>query len=224
MAEKYSPGRRLVDCLLLGSYGPVIEFYFFVLLKGKIYGTENLPESGFILAANHASFLDWFIVYPVFMRKLKRRVYFLGHRKLFAHAFWGRFLKNAQTIPVDPGKPRSVSYAYAAAVEYLRRGEIVGIFPEGTRSTDGRLQQAKDGAAALALATGVPVVPVGLSGFWAAWPKGKKLPGIAPAAISIGCPLRFSLRPGEKRKAARKNVTKTIMTEIAKLLGADYEY
>src|SRR5215207_4349057 len=136
---------------------------------------DAIPREGpIILAANHASNLDPVIMSALVLPKVGRRFQFLGKKELFAWPVVGWIARNGGVHPVDRGAADVEAFRLAERI--LEQGHILLIFPEGTRSRDGRLQQARDGLAMLAMRTGAPIVPIGVSNSDRAWPRGQKLP------------------------------------------------
>jgi len=152
---------------------PVLRRVLSVLLGpfiGRVEGIENIPKSGgAILAANHASYLDHFIIGVCIFARINRMIYFLAKKEHFEtplQRFWHRYL---QAIPID--REAGGKDALAEAVHHLRRGDLIMIYPEGTRTRDGALQRAKTGVARLAFAAHVPVVPIGITNTFFILPK-----------------------------------------------------
>jgi 1-acyl-sn-glycerol-3-phosphate acyltransferase len=202
-------------------FGPVLRLTF----HPRIEGIEHLPETGpAIIAGNHLSFADHFLM-PAMLR---RRVTFLAKAEYFTGpGLKGRltaaFFRSVGQIPVD----RSGKNAGRAAIEeglgVLSKGELLGIYPEGTRSHDGRLYKGKVGVAVMALEAGVPVIPCAMIGTFEAQPPGRKLPKIHPVTIRFGKPLDFSRYAGmEKEKAVLRAVTDEIMYAVMELSGQEY--
>jgi 1-acyl-sn-glycerol-3-phosphate acyltransferase len=192
-------------------YRPVIE------------GTENVPARGpVIIASNHLSFIDS-VVIPLVS---PRHVVFLAKAEYFrGKGLTGRLRRWLFTaigaVPVDRGSHRAAQAALDAALEILASGRAFGIYPEGTRSRDGRLYRGRTGVAWLALTAGAPVVPVALRGTERIQPVGARLPRIRPITVRFGTPLDFS-HCGEARSAAvRRAVTDEIMQAIHELSGQD---
>ena len=198
-----------------------------LLLKpfiGSYQGIENIPQSGAILAANHASYIDHFIIAQPIFKKLRRILYFLAmkeHFDTFMQRQWHKYLK---AIPLD--RQSDGSDALGKAVDHLKKGDLIMIYPEGTRTLTGKMNRAKTGVARLALAAKVPVVPIGLTNTFYILPKGKWIPGFGKKAdVTIGKPLYFNKYYGkaEDKNTIRK-VTTIIMNEIAKLSGQKYVF
>jgi len=125
-------------------------------------------------------------------------------------------------IPVDRDDTRAALGSLDIALDVLSRGEAFGIYPEGTRSRDGRLYRGRTGVAHLALTSGAPVVPVGLIGTQALQPVGSRMPRLAPVTVRFGAPLRFEgTYDGVPPGRARRQVTDQIMDAIAELSGQD---
>jgi 1-acyl-sn-glycerol-3-phosphate acyltransferase len=162
--------------------GPLLRLLF----RPRVTGLEHIPaEGGAILAANHVSFLDPLLLPLVVPR---RRVMFLAKVKYIDKPLLHWFLRSVGVIPVATDDPAG---AVAAGVRAVRDGRLVGIFPEGTRSPDGRLRQGKTGVARIAIQAGVPVIPAGITGTDLAFPRGAWLPRPRSVRISFGPPIRF---------------------------------
>ncbi|OGC03164.1 hypothetical protein A2276_07120 [candidate division WOR-1 bacterium RIFOXYA12_FULL_43_27] len=190
--------------------------------EGEIKGIENILNlsSGFILACNHSSYLDWLILYSVFKNRFQREIVFLAKEKLFKSPLWQKLIKAANCIMVtDTGVSLS---SLRKIYKTIRTNGIVGIFPEGTRSHNGELLQAKDGIAKIAMLTGAPVIPVGIIGLYEVWPRHKLFPsGFNKCVIKIGEPIFI-----EKMLASEAtncgNITKNIMVSIGSLINKKY--
>lgn len=201
--------------------GPLLRLMF----RPRIEGLEHVPESGAaIVAGNHLSFSDHFLM-PVM---LKRRITFLAKAEYFTGpGIKGRltaaFFRSAGQIPVDRSGKEAGQAAIREGLGVLRKGELLGIYPEGTRSHDGRLYKGKVGVAALALRAQVPVVPCAMIGTFEAQPPGQKLPNIRRITIRFGEPLEFSRYAGmDNEKAVLRAVTDEIMYAILGLSGQEY--
>lgn len=190
--------------------------------RPHVEGLENVPTSGgVILASNHLSFIDS-VVIPVLV---PRKVVFIAKKDYFeGPGLKGRFTKvwfeSLGMLPVDRDDAQAALDSLDTALEVLGRGEAFGIYPEGTRSRDGRLYRGRTGVAHLALTAGVPVIPVGLQGTQEIQPVGARLPRLAKVRVRFGAPLDFSSLPGTAPAGRlRREVTDTIMTNIAELSG-----
>lgn len=195
---------------------PVLHGYFDIETKGL----ENVPEDGpAILAANHLSFLDSFFIPLV----VDRRVTYVAKAEYFDHWYSRIFFKSWGQIPIKRDGGEASENALEAAVEVLDRGELFGIYPEGTRSPDGNLHKGHTGVARLALRSGATVIPVGVTGTREVLPKGKKMPHRGQVEVHFGTPMDFSSR--HKSKSERlllRSITDEVMFEIAALSGQEY--
>ncbi len=194
--------------------GPALRLLF----RPKVTGLENIPrEGGAIVAANHVSFLDPLLLPLVVPR---RRVMFLTKVKYIDKPLLRWILAGAGVIPVATDDPRAVGESVTAAVEVVRSGQLVGIFPEGTRSPDGRLYRGKTGVARVALESGAPVIPVGIIGTDLAFPRGARLPRPRSVRIVFGPSIRFAA-PGNKARSASltRAATDQVMAAIRDLSG-----
>ncbi|WP_282687593.1 MULTISPECIES: lysophospholipid acyltransferase family protein [unclassified Streptomyces] len=201
--------------------GPALRLLF----RPRIEGLENIPEDGAaIVAGNHLSFSDHFLMPAI----LKRRITFLAKAEYFTGpGIKGRltaaFFRSAGQIPVDRSGKDAGQAAIREGLGVLSKGELLGIYPEGTRSHDGRLYKGKVGVAVMAITAGVPVIPCAMLGTFEIQPPGQKLPKIKQVAIRFGEPLDFSRYAGmEDQKAAIRAVTDEIMYAILELSGQEY--
>ena len=193
-----------------------------VVWRPEVRGLDNIPASGgVILASNHLSFADS-VVIPIVV---PRKVVFLAKSDYFTQPGLGGALQRAWfeglgMLPVDRDDSRAALGSLDTALEVLARGEAFGIYPEGTRSRDGRLYRGRTGVAHLALTAGVPVVPVGLQGTADLQPVGARLPRLAKVRVDFGTPLDFRGRyDGVPAGRARREATDEIMTAIRELSG-----
>ncbi|MBA7515660.1 Bifunctional protein Aas [subsurface metagenome] len=142
-----------------------------IFWRMEIIGIENLPQSGgMIIASNHVSYLDP----AVLAASLNRKIYFITKKEVFKNGFISFILKNLNAISVDRENVNIL--AFKKAINILREEKVLGIFPEGTRSSDGELQELKLGAIKIAMKTGVPILPVGIIGTHKIYPRGVKFP------------------------------------------------
>ncbi|GGW58894.1 hypothetical protein GCM10010340_41450 [Streptomyces griseoloalbus] len=192
-----------------------------------VEGLSNIPAEGpAILASNHLSFSDSFFLPAV----LDRKVTFIAKAEYFTTpGVKGRltaaFFKGMGQLPVDRSGARGAGEAaIRSGIEVLERGELFGIYPEGTRSPDGRLYRGKPGGLArVALATGAPVIPVAMIDTEKIQPPGQVVPKLMRPGIRIGRPLDFSRYQGmEHDRFVLRAVTDEVMYEIMKLSGQEY--
>ncbi|MFD1833354.1 MULTISPECIES: lysophospholipid acyltransferase family protein [Streptomyces] len=192
-----------------------------------VEGLENIPAEGpAILASNHLSFSDSFFLPAV----LDRKVTFIAKAEYFTTpGLKGRltaaFFKGVGQLPVDRSGARGAGEAaIRSGIQVLERGELFGIYPEGTRSPDGRLYRGKPGGLArVALATGAPVIPVAMIDTEKIQPPGKVLPKLMRPGIRIGRPLDFSRYQGmDGDRFVLRSITDEVMYEIMKLSGQEY--
>ncbi|HXJ66301.1 MAG TPA: lysophospholipid acyltransferase family protein [Actinomycetota bacterium] len=197
--------------------GPLLK----LLYRPKARGLENVPGDGpVILAANHVSFMDSLFIPLV----LKRRVVYLGKSDYFDHARTRWFFKMVNVIPVKREGGTAGEAAIRAGVKELDKGLIVGIYPEGTRSPDGRLYRGKTGVARMALLAKASVVPVGVFGTRDLQPPDRKMPKLSGRIqIVFGRPLDFTRFEGQERdRFVLRSVTDEILYEIMMITGQEY--
>ncbi|MGW1103807.1 lysophospholipid acyltransferase family protein [Streptomyces sp. NPDC002540] len=201
--------------------GPLLRLFF----RPRIEGLENIPKDGAaIVAGNHLSFSDHFLMPAI----LKRRITFLAKAEYFTGpGVKGRltaaFFRSIGQIPVDRSGKDAGKAAIREGLGVLARGELLGIYPEGTRSHDGRLYKGKVGVAVMAITAQVPVVPCAMVGTFEIQPPGQVVPRIRRVTIRFGEPLDFSRYAGlENQKAAIRAVTDEIMYAILGLSGQEY--
>ncbi len=196
--------------------GPVLR----LLYKPKAVGLESIPEGPAILAANHQSFLDDLLL-PLLVPG--RKVVFLAKADYFDKWYLRWFFKGANVIPVRRESRSAAEAALQTGVQALREGNLVGIFPEGTRSPDGRLYRGKTGVARMALEAQVPVVPVAITGTFEALPYDKRLPKPGRAEVRFGKPLDFQRHYGNPSdRFVLRSVTDEIMYEVMLMSGQEY--
>ncbi len=201
--------------------GPLLRLLF----RPWVEGEEHIPDEGAaIFASNHLSFSDSIflpLMVPRRMTFLAKSDYFTG-RGLKGRAT-AAFFKGVGQLPVDRSGGKAGEAALSSGLRILRRGELLGIYPEGTRSPDGRLYRGRTGVARMALEAGVPVLPVAMIGTDKAQPTGKKLPRIMRIGIRIGRPLSFSRYEGmEDDRFVLRSITDEIMYELMLLSGQEY--
>ena len=195
-----------------------------VLWRPNVTGQEHVPDTGpVIIASNHLSFIDSVVIPFLVPRKvvfLAKSDYFDGTGvKGTLSRLW---FEGIGMLPIDRDDTKAAIASLDTALEVLGRGEAFGIYPEGTRSRDGRLYRGRTGVAHLALTAGCPVVPVGLKGTQNIQPVGTKRPRLAKVSVAFGAPLTFAGRyDGVPLGRARREVTDEIMTAIAGLSGQE---
>jgi 1-acyl-sn-glycerol-3-phosphate acyltransferase len=192
-----------------------------LLYRPKVRGLENIPTEGpAILAANHQSFLDDLLL-PLVVPG--RKVVFLAKADYFDKWYLRWFFKGANVIPVRRESRSGAEAALQTGVRALREGNLIGIFPEGTRSPDGRLYRGKTGVARMALEAQAPVIPVAITGTFEALPYDRKLPRPGRVGIRFGKPLDFKRHyetPADR--FVLRSVTDEIMYEIMLMSGQEY--
>ncbi|MGH3520408.1 MAG: lysophospholipid acyltransferase family protein [Haloechinothrix sp.] len=205
--------RYLLSPLARLVYRPIVD------------GAHRVPMTGpLIIAANHLSAVDTAVI-PIVT---PRPVAFLSKAEYFeGNGIKGRlmasFLSALGYIPVDRGNAHAALGALDSATKVLESGGAFGIYPEGTRSRDGRLHRGRTGVAQLALTTGAPVVPVALFGTEKLLPVGKLIPRLHRITVRFGEPLEFSRYAGlDASPAVRRAVTDEIMYAILELSGQEY--
>ncbi|GAA4579820.1 lysophospholipid acyltransferase family protein [Micromonospora coerulea] len=192
--------------------------------RPHVEGLEHIPAiGGAIFAGNHLSVADELLLGTVVPRHLAfwaKSEYFNGTG--VKGAFSKFVLTGLGAIPVERAGGRAALSAFDAAIPVLKAGDLVAVYPEGTRSPDGRLYRGRTGAARLAVAAGVPVIPVGVTGTDKAQPIGTRVPrpGRAEIIIRFGKPLDFTGRSDDR--TSLREMTDELMAEIQKLTGQEY--
>ncbi|MFC4602173.1 lysophospholipid acyltransferase family protein [Rhodococcus kronopolitis] len=201
--------------------GPVL----YVLGRPRIEGAEHLPASGpAILASNHQAVVDSFYL-PL---RSPRRITFLAKSEYFTGTglkgrFQRWFFSVAGQVPIDRTGADAASDALRAGLKVLADGKLLGIYPEGTRSPDGRLYKGKTGMARMALEAGVPVIPVAMIGTDKLNPIGSRFPRPGRIVVRIGAPLDFSRFNGMGgNRFVERAVTDEVMYTLMKLSGQEY--
>lgn len=201
--------------------GPLVRAVY----RPQVEGVEHVPADGpVLLAANHRAALDTGVI----TFTTPRQVRFLGKAEYFTGTGpKGRFIAKSLDalgyIPVERGNASAGLAALEAGRRVLESGGTFAIYPEGTRSLDGRLYRGHTGVAALALSTGAKVVPVALFGTERIQPGGAKIPRVCPIRVKFGEPLDFSRYEGQDSSSAiRRSVTDEIMYSILELSGQEY--
>jgi 1-acyl-sn-glycerol-3-phosphate acyltransferase len=197
--------------------GPLVRLVY----RPKAIGLEHIPSEGpAIVAANHMSFLDNLVLPLVVPR---RKVVFLAKADYMDTWYLKWFFKGANVIPVRRESKSASEAALQAGVQALSEGQLVGIFPEGTRSPDGRLYRGKTGVARMALEGRVPVIPVGITGTFEAMPYDRKTPRPGRITVQFGKPLSFDRHYDVARdRFVLRSVTDEIMYEIMLMTGQEY--
>ncbi|UMG92068.1 lysophospholipid acyltransferase family protein [Nocardioides sp. TF02-7] len=203
------------------ALGPLLRLVF----RPRAEGVENVPAEGpAILASNHLSYADWLFMPLV----IPRKVSFVAKAEYFTSPgikgwLQKTFFSGTGNIPIDRSGADAAAGALLSAKRVLGAGELFGIYPEGTRSHDGRLYRGKTGIARLALETGVPVVPVAVVGTDVVAPPGKKFGRYTRPLVRFGEPLDFSRYAGmENDRFILRSITDEIMYEIMRLSGQEY--
>ena len=200
---------------LHGVIPPVLNAFY----RPWMEGAEHLPVNGpAILASNHLSFLD-----SIFLpAMLDRPVFFLGKSDYFKG--WKRwFFEGVGVMPVNREGGDAGEASLRKGQEILEGGHLLGIYPEGTRSPDGRLYRGKTGPVRLALRTGAPIIPVAMIGTFEILPPGANVPKIRRVGMRLGRPLDFSRYQGmENDRFVLRSATDELMYELMMLSGQEY--
>jgi 1-acyl-sn-glycerol-3-phosphate acyltransferase len=196
---------------------PILRFFYRV----KVEGLEHLPVKGpVILASNHVSFCDSIFLPLV----LKRRVTFVAKAEYFDDKKTAWFFRAVGQIPIRRDGGSASAGALAAARDVLEKGGVFGIYPEGTRSPDGRLYKGHTGLARLALQCRAPIIPVAMIGTREAQPIGQVMPNLfVPITIRLGRPLVYEhLYERVDDRLALRGITDEVMYELRELSGQEY--
>lgn len=188
-----------------------------LFFRTKLTGADNVPQGGAVLAGNHVSYMDPVLLWCV----SPRPVHFMAKRELWRTRLFAWGLPRLWAFPVNRGEPDRA--AITTATELVKAGELVGVFPEGSRSAEGTtdLGEAHGGAAFIALRAGAPVVPIAFVGTEKVWPRGVKLPRLRRTYIRIGAPIDpAAVLPDGGRKERVEALTQLMMRRIGEELEA----
>ena len=201
--------------------GPIVK----TLFRPWVVGAENIPRTGpVILASNHLSFIDS-IFLPLVVR---RRISFLAKSDYFVGRTLGgwavkHFLLGTGMLPIDRSGGKASEASLNTGLRVLAQGNVLGIYPEGTRSPDGTLYRGRTGVARMILEGNVPVVPVAMIDTEKIMPQGTTIPKVQRLGIVIGEPLDFSRFAGlESDRFILRSITDEIMYELNRLSGQEY--
>jgi len=202
----------VVPPLLRATWRPTVE------------GRENIPATGpVLLASNHLAFMDSVVIPVVVPRKvvfLAKAEYFEGHG--LKNRLQRGWFEGMGMVPVNRDDTRAAIDSLQIALDVLEKGEAFGLYPEGTRSRDGRLYRGKVGVAELALRSGAPIVPVALLGTERLQPAGSRLPKLVKVTVRFAPPVHVrgeydGVAPGR----ARRQITDRVMAEIQRMSGQE---
>jgi 1-acyl-sn-glycerol-3-phosphate acyltransferase len=201
--------------------GPLLH----LLWRPEVEGLDHIPRTGgAIIASNHLSIVDSVFLPLVLDRPLTfaaKSEYFTGTRP--AQRIAGAYLRATKQLRVDRTEARASQSMLNAALGLLKDGELFGLYPEGTRSPDGRLYRGRTGVGWLALNSGVPVIPVAMLGTDRVLPPGHSVPRLHRIRIRIGAPLTFGQYEGQGAGAqARRAVADEVMRAIQALSGQEF--
>jgi 1-acyl-sn-glycerol-3-phosphate acyltransferase len=203
------------------ALGPLLKLIF----RPWAEGTENVPKEGaVILASNHLSYSDWLFMPLV----IPRRVTFVAKAEYFEGSgikgwLQKTFFSGAGQVPIDRSSGSAAAGAIKTQLRLLADGEVCGIYPEGTRSHDGKLYRGRTGVARLALEAGVTVIPLAVIGTDVVAPPGKIFGKYARPGVRFGKPLDFSRYDGmQDDRYILRAITDEIMYEIMRLSGQEY--
>ena len=206
--------------LLYKAIHTVLPPILTALYRPWVEGAEHIPTDGpAILASNHLSFLDHFFL-PAYV---DRPIFFLGKSDYFSG--WQRyFFENVGVMPVNREGGNAGEASLKKGLEILGEGKLLGIYPEGTRTPDGRLYRGKTGPVRMSIRSGVPIIPVAMVGVFEIMPPGAKFPKLSGrVGVKIGKPLDFSRYAGQDdNRFVLRSATDELMYELMLLSGQEY--
>jgi 1-acyl-sn-glycerol-3-phosphate acyltransferase len=199
--------------------------FLHALWRPQITGGEHIPpDGGAILASNHLSLVDSIFLPLLLARPVTfaaKAEYFTG--KSFGARVAATYMRATKQLSIERAGARAAQDTLNAALELLKAGELFGIYPEGTRSPDGRLYRGRTGVGWLALTSGLPVIPVAMIGTDQVLPPGHSIPTLHRVGIRVGKPLIFDGYADQRPAArARRAVTDEVMEAIRALSGQEY--
>lgn len=198
--------------------------FLHLLWRPEITGLANIPSSGgAIVASNHLSFVDS-IFLPLMIPRpvtfVAKSDYFTGTKPIQRAA--AAYLRATKQLSVDREAASSAMAMLEAALQLLGDGRLFGIYPEGTRSPDGRLYRGRSGIGYLALKSGLPVIPVAMFGTERVLAPGQVVPSLAKIRVVVGKPITFEDYKGNAGARQRREVTDQVMRSIRELSGQEY--
>ena len=195
----------------------IFRVAFKTCFRWRVYHPERVPDKGsVILAANHASFMDP----PVVGSAATRGIHYLARESLFRWPGIGALLRSVNAVPVD--RDAGGASGLRVILDRLNRGEAIVLFPEGTRTYDGKLRAAQGGIGLVVVKSGVPVVPVRVFGTFEAWSRNMRLPKCSPIAVKFGKPVSFDAKIAQTKtasKAGAKQIYKEIADDIMRVIA-----
>lgn len=212
------------------TMGPLVRNIVMPIVSiwiGRVSGLDNLPRNGaFIIAPNHCSYVEHFLLGYLVVPRLGKRLHILAKKEHFespVQKAWHRiWIKYICYIPIDRSRGQE---ALKIAEKYLKNDAVLLLYPEGTRSLTGKIQEGKTGAVRLALWSKVPIVPVGIKGTFEILPKGKNIPRLKKADINFGRPICLDKYYNQKiTKKLLRTLTTRLMKDIAALSGQKYDF
>jgi 1-acyl-sn-glycerol-3-phosphate acyltransferase len=197
--------------------GAWLRFCFFFLTRVKVEGLENIPREGPLLViANHASNVDGMLLMAFVIPAMGRPMRWLGKEEALKWPLFGAIMKANGVFAVRRGA--GDLEAFKTAKKVIDDGQVLAIFPEGSRSSDGALHDAKEGATVLAVRSGAPILPVALVATHRFWPRGSVfIPG-RRMTVRVGPVFHLEMAKGGDRAEAMKAATAELMGHIAALL------
>ena len=196
----------------------------------KVEGLDNVPkDEPFIIAANHSSYYDAILLHSIIIPKIDKKIHAMSDSYYWKFFILRIIFELGENIPIFIRKEKNAKEknkkASEKALNYLKKSEIILIFPEGRRSPDGKLQKAYTGIAKLALKAKTPVLPIGIIGANKVLPRGAKLPRLTRCEVKIGKLICFDQYYDVKTNGkVFEEVTRIIMKQIAKLINQKYNY
>jgi 1-acyl-sn-glycerol-3-phosphate acyltransferase len=200
--------------------------FLHLLWRPQITGGDHIPRTGgAIVVSNHLSIVDSIFLPFMLDRPLTfaaKSEYFTGGRRP-GQMFAAAYMRATKQLAVDRDSARAAQETLQAALQLLQSGELFGVYPEGTRSPDGRLYRGRTGVGWLALASGLPVIPVAMIGTDQVLPPGHTIPGLHRVGIRVGKPMTFDgYREKGSPAQARRAITDDVMMAIQALSGQEY--
>lgn len=194
---------------------PAGKLGFKVLFKLRVVGLENVPRHGpALVCCNHCSYLDPMLAAVAVPRKL----YSVSRKEMYEQRLLGPFIRRLGGVRIDR-EALADKGALQAMLAIMDHGDLCLIYPEGTRSADGKLQTPHNGAAFLAVKSGAPVLPMAVIGAYECWPRHRKFPRPGPITLRIGEPVIYQLPPErQSRKEDLSSISRDIMQRIGALL------